>query len=101
MAYRKALEELVKTYVTENYPAEAQTIAAESLGKSISRIEYPRIKALAKVAAWIGNDETHLVKKNPDLSVADMKNFIVALSHLLVAERVGNEAVALITARQS
>lgn len=96
MAYRKALENLVKIYVTEHFPQEAQAVTSESLGKSIARIEYPRIKALAKVASWIGNDETHTVKKNPDLTVADMKNFIVALCHLILAEKAGDESVRFI-----
>lgn len=99
MAYRKALEMLVKDYLTENYPDDRHAILKESLGDSIKRIDYPRIKALAKVASWIGNDETHAIKKNPDLSVADMKNFIVALSHLILAEKVGDVAARL-TARK-
>lgn len=99
-AYRKALEILVKDYLTEHEPQNCQRISAEPLGKSITRIEYPRIKALAKVAAWIGNDETHTLVKNPDLSVADMKNFILALSHLILAEKVGDVAARL-TARKS
>ena len=95
-AYRKALETLVKSYLTEQFPADAPAISTEKLGKSIARIEYPRIKALAKGAAWIGNDETHTVKKNPDLNVADMKNFMVALCHLILAEKVGDEAADLV-----
>ncbi|MBR1806375.1 MAG: hypothetical protein IJ774_08330 [Selenomonadaceae bacterium] len=95
-AYRKALETLVKTYLTEQFPADAPAISTELLGNSIARIEYPRIKALAKVAAWIGNDETHTFKKNPDLNVADMKNFMVALCHLILAEKVGDEAAELV-----
>ena len=98
-AYRKALEILVKNYLTEREPCDMQAILNESLGKSIARIEYPRIKALAKIAAWIGNDETRTVKKNPDLSVPDMKNFILALCHLILAEKVGDEAFRL-TARK-
>ena len=97
MAYRKALENLVKIYVAETTSLPAQTIENESLGKSISRIEYPRVKALAKVASWIGNDETHTVKKNPELTVADMKNFIVALCHLILAEKTGDESLKIIS----
>lgn len=93
MAYRKALENLVKNYLAEAYPSEEQTILSEPLGKSIGRIEYPRIKALAKVAAWIGNDEAHMLKKNPNYGVADMKDFIFALCHLILAEKIGDKAV--------
>lgn len=93
MAYRKALEYLVKKYVAENSPQDERTISSEPLSKSIARIKYPRIKALDKVAAWIGNDETHTVKKNSDLNVADMKNFILALCHLILAEKVGDDTI--------
>ena len=97
MAYRKALEHLVKDYLRASHPSEEQTILSEPLGRSIGRIEYPRINALAKVAAWIGNDETHMLKKNPDYGVADMKNFILALCHLILAEKVGDEAIKYTT----
>lgn len=92
MAYRKALENLVKNYLIDILPDEKDVILKEPLGKSINRIEYPRIKALAKVAAWIGNDATHLVERNPELGVGDMKNFILALCHLILAERAGDKA---------
>ena len=97
MAYRKALELLVKDYLTRIYPTNTPAILNEKLGISINRINYPRIKALAKVASWIGNDETHIVKRNPDLDVADMKNFMIALCHLILAEQVGNEAIQIIS----
>lgn len=98
MAYRKALENLVKTYLIETFPDEQDDILSESLGKSIGRITYPKIQVLAKAASWIGNDETHMVKKNPDWEVKDMKGFILALCHLILAEKVADNAVDMITA---
>ena len=97
MAYRKALENLVKNYLLETFPDKHDEILDESLGKSISRITYPKIQSLARAASWIGNDETHMVKKNPDWEVKDMKGFILALCHLILAEKVANSAVNMIT----
>lgn len=39
-----------------------------------------------------------MVKKNPDWEVKDMKGFILALCHLILAEKVADSAVNMITA---
>lgn len=96
MAYRKALELLVKGYLVMNNPSDEENILAESLGKSIARIPYPKIQALAKAASWIGNDETHTVKKNPDWKVEHMKKFILSLCNLILAEKASDEAINMI-----
>lgn len=90
MAYRKALENIVKTHLIETYPTNKEEILKEPLGKSIARIEYSRIQKLAKAASWIGNDETHMVKKNEEWNVADMKKFMLALCHLILSEKVSD-----------
>ena len=91
MAYRKALENLVKNYLIEIYPANKDDILRELLSSSIARIEYSRIQKLAKAASWIGNDETHMVKKNEEWNIADMKKFILALCHLILSEKVSDD----------
>lgn len=101
MAYRKALENLVKNYLIEKFPSLQSEILNEPLGKSISRIEYPNIQSLARAASWIGNDETHIVKKNSDWKVSDMKGFILALCHLILAEKVSFSAFNMVTSNGS
>ena len=98
MAYRKSLENLVKNYLIETFPNEQENILKESLGRSIARISYPKIQSLARAASWIGNDETHMVKKNSDWKVKDMKDFILALCHLILAEKVVDSATNMLTA---
>ena len=97
VGYRKALEFLVKDYLCRLFPDQSDAIRSEPLGKSIERIDHEKIKILAKRSAWIGNDETHYVRKHSDLDVGDMKRFIKAMltyieSELAVAEALNIEA---------
>lgn len=96
IAFRKSLEFLVKLYLIESSPNEEESIKKETLGKSITRINYPVIQKLAKAATWLGNDEAHFVRKHIDYDVSDMKKFILSLSHLIVAEKVADEASELV-----
>lgn len=96
MAYRKSLEFLVKNYLIQKLPHESDSVIKETLGASIKRIEFPSIKALAIAASWLGNDQTHFVKKHIDYDLKDMKAFIIALCHLIISERVADEALQLI-----
>lgn len=96
IAYRKSLEFLVKQFLIERFPSEEQNIRSEFLGKSIKRIEYPLIQRLATAATWLGNDEGHFTRKHENHDVSDMKKFILALCHLVVAEKVAEEAAELV-----
>lgn len=92
MAYRKALEILVKQYLIQQSSDDEEDILNESLGRSIGRIPFEKIQNLAKAISWIGNDQTHLVQKHPDYNVPEMKRFMLALCHLIVAEHVADDA---------
>lgn len=96
MGYRKALEFLIKNYLTKNNAEENDEILKEPLSASIKRIPYPRIRALAKASSWLGNDETHVVKKNPEYNVSDMKQFMLALCYLILAEDVSDKTFPLL-----
>lgn len=96
MAFRKSLEFLVKTYLIQKLPMEEERIRNEFLGASIKRIDYPLIQRLATAATWLGNDESHFTKKHLDYNVADIKRFILALCHLIVAEKVAEDAATLV-----
>lgn len=95
MGYRKSVELLVKHYLIDQHDEEKEKILSESLGASIRRITYPNIQTLAKAATWIGNDETHIVKKNPNYGVHEMKQFILSLCHLILAEKASEAALAM------
>ncbi len=95
VGYRKALEYLVKDYLCHKHPECSEEICSEFLGASIKRIDDSRIKTLAERSTWIGNDETHYVKKHEDLDVNDMKRFIMALLTYVESELAFEEALGI------
>lgn len=79
IGYRKALEFLVKDYATSIHPELKEQIESSMLSKCIADyIDNEKIKTLARASAWIGNDETHYVRKHQDYDVQDLKRFIKA-----------------------
>ncbi|MDC0803500.1 DUF4145 domain-containing protein [Clostridium paraputrificum] len=76
IGYRKALEFLVKDYLKFKDPDKKDEIESEFLGKCINKIENSNIKKMAKGATWIGNDETHYVKRWENKDITDLKNLI-------------------------
>jgi hypothetical protein len=74
MGYRKSLEFLIKDYLGLIHPDKKEEIANEFLGKCIDTlVEDPKIKACAKRAAWLGNDETHYIRKWESKDINDLK----------------------------
>ena len=77
---RKALEYLVKDYSIYKYPDKESEIRKATLANCINNyIDSERIKDLATVCAWLGNDETHYERKHKDYNVEDIKMFLKAL----------------------
>ena len=101
MGYRKAVEQLVKDYLTQKFPEKSDAIKSESLGDSIKRITLPSIQALAKASTWLGNDYVHLVNKHPDYDMEEMKKFIRALAASINQENTLQEAMKFIADHHS
>lgn len=76
----------MKDYLIYKFPSDEATIQVEPLSVSIRRIEDDRIRVLSERATWIGNDETHYVKKHENLDIAEMKRFIDAVLHYIESE---------------
>lgn len=93
--YRRAVEYLVKDYLCHKLPDQEEQIKSEFLGSAIKRISDPRVKTLAERSVWIGNDETHYIKKHEALDIADMKRFIGAMLHYIEAELSFEEALSI------
>ena len=79
--YRKALEYLVKDFLLKHRfkddVAAHDAVLKAMLGSCIERfIDDPRIKAVAKRAAWLGNDETHYYRRWEDKDLDDLKKLI-------------------------
>jgi hypothetical protein len=77
VGYRKALEFLIKDYCIYKNDDKKENIKALQLAKVIGQyVEDANIKACAKRAVWLGNDETHYVKKWGDKDISDLKVLI-------------------------
>ena len=83
MGLRKSLEFLIKGFVirklkNDNASKEKINEVKKSfLGTCIEKyIDDSTIKRRAKRAVWLGNDETHFLKKWPEEDLTDLKNLI-------------------------
>jgi hypothetical protein len=74
---RKAVEFLIKDYLCSERPGKADEIKATLLGPCIDRyVSDPNVKACAKRATWLGNDETHYVRRWESQDITDLKNLV-------------------------
>ena len=79
IGYRKALEFLIKDYCIDKNKEQEEKIKKEPLSQVITNyILSDKIRNLAKASIWIGNDETHDVRKYEDKDIKDLKRFISA-----------------------
>lgn len=92
VGYRKSLEFLIKDYLIQLKPSDKERIVGMFLGKCIEDlIENTKIKQIAKRATWIGNDETHYVRKWEDKDVNDLKTLISITSQWIEMELNADE----------
>ena len=77
VGYRKSVEFLIKDYLMIAHPEDAGTIATTFLGECITKyVDDPNLKACVQRAAWLGNDETHYVRKWESKDIDDLKVLI-------------------------
>jgi hypothetical protein len=71
---RKALEFLVKDFAIAQSKDNEEEIKAGLLGTCIDKyIDDVNVKGCARRAAWLGNDETHYIRKWDDKDIHDLK----------------------------
>lgn len=100
MGYRKALEFLVKDYIISKNPDSRDAVSSKMLAACINDyISDERLKTLAKASAWIGNDETHYIRKHENLNYKNLKLFINAFVTFIDAELAYDEAARLTSVR--
>lgn len=88
-AYRKALEFLVKDYLIIHHPAEVETIKSMLLGSCIKKyVANEKIRAVAERAAWLGNDETHYLRKWGTKDLQDLKALITLTVQWILMEEL-------------
>ncbi|WP_070085660.1 MULTISPECIES: DUF4145 domain-containing protein [Pseudomonas] len=77
VGYRKSLEYLIKDYCVAQHPEKEDEIKKQPISQVIDRfVSNENIKQCAKRAVWIGNDETHYVRKWVDKDIKDLKLLI-------------------------
>ncbi|RZB31106.1 MAG: hypothetical protein AEth_00777 [Candidatus Argoarchaeum ethanivorans] len=87
VGYRKALEFLIKDYLVSIKPDEEENIKKKFLGQCIKEdIGNTNIKQIAEKATWLGNDETHYIKKWEDKDLGDLKKLINITVHYILME---------------
>ena len=95
------MEFLVKDYAISSHPKCQEQIESSLLSKCITDyIDNEKIKTLAKASAWIGNDETHYVRKHQDYNVQDLKRFIKATVAYIESELSFAEAFDFLNGSQ-
>ncbi len=87
VGYRKALEFLIKDYIIFNNKNEEEKIKRLFLGNVIDLyVNDVKIKNVSKRAVWLGNDETHYVRKWETKDLTDLKNLITLTLHWIEME---------------
>ena len=87
VGYRKALEFLIKDYSILKHPDKQAEIEKKLLGPCINDyVKDEKVKFVAKRAVWLGNDETHYVRKWEGKNLEDLKKLIDLTLHWIEAE---------------
>lgn len=96
IGYRKSIEFLVKDYAIKYNPQDEDKIKKMLLSNCINEyIDDSRIKNLAEKSVWLGNDETHYVRKHEDRDITDMKKFIEALVYFISMVLITEDAESM------
>jgi hypothetical protein len=89
VGFRKALEFLIKDYAIRHHPKEQDKIEKLMLGPCIEKyVNDARIKSVSKRAVWLGNDETHYIRKWEGKNLEDMKKLIDLTIHWIEMEQL-------------
>lgn len=97
IGYRKSIEFLIKDFLINYQNEDHSKISKLPLSQAIDKLETTKVKNIAKASVWLGNDETHYLRKYEDKDVNDMKRFIRALAYFISSEIVANDAEEFIT----
>lgn len=84
IGYRKALEFFVKDFSIVTNPDDEGKIIKMSLKQVIENyIKDEDLKTFALASAYIGNDEGHYYRNNPDKDFTDLKNYLHGVIHYM------------------
>jgi len=92
VGYRKSLEFLIKDYAIKNNPNKEEEIKKKFLSECISKyIKNENIRKVAERAVWLGNDETHYLRKWKSKDLNDLKKLIDLTVHWFEMEQLTKE----------
>ena len=81
-----------KLDVGGDYEDKKQNIKDKKLGQCISEdIGDVRIKEMARRATWLGNDETHYIRKWEENDLSDLKKLIEIVLHFIEMEELSKK----------
>lgn len=97
MGIRKATEFLIKDFLIYRFEKEEdkEKVKNDSMIQCIRKLENQKLLTLAERCAWLGNDETHYVKKHTDHDLQDLKRFFFALIQYIDNEFTLEEALQI------
>ena len=85
--YRKAFEFLIKDYAISTKPGDVENIKKAFSGEVVnSYIDDKRVQTVAKRTLWLGNDETHYLKRWVDKDIDDLIQLIKLTAHWIDIE---------------
>ena len=96
IGYRKSIEFLIKDYLISINHEKSDKIPDMPLSQCIDLIDNFKIKNLAKASTWLGNDETHYVRKHDDKDLDDLERFLNTLVSYLSFEIIAEDATSFI-----
>ena len=85
--YRKAFEFLIKDYAKSLAPDKAKEIESKFSGAVVNEfVPDARIQGVAKRVLWLGNDETHYLKKWTEHDIDDLVKLVRLAAHWIDIE---------------
>lgn len=95
VGYRKATEFLIKDYAIRINPNDKDSIEKMFLGNVIKKYlsDFPKLQSLATASTWIGNDETHYIRRHEDKDINDMKRFTLSAAQFIAADYDADMAI--------
>ncbi len=92
--YRKAFEFLIKDYAKSLSPDKTEEIEKKFSGAVVAEfIKDARIQAVAKRCLWLGNDETHYLRKWTEHDIEDLVTLIKLTTNWIEIEHLSKEYV--------
>lgn len=90
--YRKAFEFLIKDYAKSLKPDDKERVESLFSGNVLKEfVADPRIQSVAKRALWLGNEETHYLKKWVAHDINDLTTLIRLAINWIEIERLSSE----------